>query len=72
VETCYVGSIAAVKKRTTEKETSPRLGLASVEWQIGMLGAGSRIRRMFQELLAESFWQDEGTGLRCVPTRAQQ
>jgi hypothetical protein len=42
------------------------------QWQIATLGAGSRIKRTFEELLEENFWKDEATGLWCVPTAAQR
>lgn len=42
------------------------------QWQIATLGAGSQINRPLQDILHENFWQDEVTGLWCMPTAAQR
>lgn len=42
------------------------------QWQIATLGAGSRIKSTLAELLRDHFWQDESSGLWCLPTAAQR
>jgi hypothetical protein len=42
------------------------------QWQIATLGAGSRIKCTLEELLKENFWQEENTGLWCVPNAVQR
>ena len=42
------------------------------QWQIATLGAGSQVKRTLPQLLEENLWQDEATGLWCVPTPAQR
>lgn len=43
-----------------------------LHWHIATLGASSRIKSALPDLLRDRFWQDESSGLWCLPTAAQR